>query len=112
MVKAERTAVRQALDVALGERAFPVGTLVYHRQGRREHCAFAYDHRWLEHPASFNVSADLQWLPGYQAHKAATPDDSVFHGSLADTVPDAWGRRVIARAHAKRRKRDADPVQQ
>ena len=28
----------------------------------------------------------------------------MFHGALADTAPDAWGRRVIARDHAKRRR--------
>jgi serine/threonine-protein kinase HipA len=27
--------------------------------------------------------------------------------ALADTEPDAWGRRVIARAHAKARAQDA-----
>ena len=43
---------------------------------------------------------------GYQSHKAASAHDSVFHGALADTAPDAWGRRVIARNHAKRRKDD------
>ncbi|MDD2882865.1 MAG: hypothetical protein PHQ58_20835 [Rhodoferax sp.] len=30
--------------------------------------------------------------------------DSIFHLALADTAPDAWGRRVIARPHAKERK--------
>jgi serine/threonine-protein kinase HipA len=36
--------------------------------------------------------------------KAPTKDDSCFFLALADTAPDAWGRRVIARAHAKARK--------
>lgn len=30
----------------------------------------------------------------------------MFHGAIADTAPDAWGRRVIARDHARRRKAD------
>ena len=30
----------------------------------------------------------------------------MFHGAIADTSPDAWGRRVIARDHAKRRRID------
>jgi len=34
------------------------------------------------------------------------PHDSVFHGAIAYTAPDAWGRRVIARDPAKRRKAD------
>lgn len=102
------TPIRQQVEVCIGKAGLPLGTLVYVRQGRRENCAFAYDSTWLAHPERFNVSADLQLLPGYQAHKAASPHDAVFHGALADTAPDAWGRRVIARDHAKRRKGNPD----
>ena len=68
--------------------------------------AIAYDQDWLVNPERFNVSADLRLTPGYQSRKAPSPHDSVFHGAIADTAPDAWGRRVIARDHAKRRKHD------
>lgn len=95
---------RQQLDVCVGQAGLPVGSLVYVRQGRRENSAFAYDERWLTHPARFNISADLHWGLGYQSHKAVSMHDSVFHGAIADTAPDAWGRRVIARDHARRRK--------
>jgi serine/threonine-protein kinase HipA len=43
---------------------------------------------------------------GHVSRKAPSSADSVFHFALADTAPDAWGRRVIARAHAKQRKSD------
>ena len=36
-------AVRQEVAVGMGQAGLPLGTLVYARQGRREHCAFAYD---------------------------------------------------------------------
>jgi len=98
--------LRERVDVYLGQAQQRVGSMVYARQGRREHCAFAYDEGWLTHTARFNVSADLQLTPGYQPHKAGSPEDSVFHGALADTAPDAWGRRVIARHHAKQRKQN------
>ena len=98
------TTVRQEVQVGIGQAGLPLGTLVYARQGRREHCAFAYDTAWLNSAERFSVSADLQLVPGYQAHKAASAHDSVFHGAIADTAPDAWGRRVIARDHAKRRR--------
>lgn len=98
--------IRQQVQVCIGKIGLPVGSLVYVRQGRRENCAFAYDETWLANAARFNVSADLQPVPGYQPHKAASPHDSVFHGAIADTAPDAWGRRIIARDHAKRRKAD------
>ncbi|MDR1825560.1 MAG: HipA domain-containing protein [Bifidobacteriaceae bacterium] len=101
------SATRQVVEVCLGAQAVPVGSLTYALQGRREYSAFSYDGGWLSRPDGFNVSADLQFLPGYQPHKAATERDSVFFGALADTEPDTWGRRVIARAHAKRRAQDA-----
>jgi len=105
-VKAPVTSIRRQVQLCVGKAGVPVGSLVYVRQGRRENSAFAYDESWLASPASFNVSADLQLLAGHQSHKAASPHDSVFHGAIADTAPDAWGRRVIARDHAKRRKGD------
>ena len=98
--------VRRQVQLCIGKAGLAVGSLVYVRQGRRENSAFAYDESWLASPPRFNVSADLQLMPGHQTHKAASPHDSVFHGAIADTAPDAWGRRVIARDHAKRRKDD------
>lgn len=98
--------LRQHVQVCVGQKGIPIGSLIYTRQGRRESTAFAYDASWLASPDGFNVSADLQWTSGYQPHKAATAHDSPFHGALADTAPDAWGRRVIARDHAKRRQKD------
>ncbi len=89
--------------MCIGERAAPIGTLTYVRQGQRENSAFAYDVRWLEHRGAFNVSPDLKLIAGHQTRKAASKHDSVFPFAFADTEPDAWGRRVIARDHAKRR---------
>lgn len=98
--------IRRQVRLCIGKAGLPVGSLVYIRQGRRENSAFAYDEDWLASTARFNVSADLQLMAGHQSHKAVSLHDSVFHGAIADTAPDAWGRRVIARDHAKRRKGD------
>ena len=98
--------IRRQVQLCIGKAGVPVGSLVYVRQGRRENSVLAYDEAWLAKPTRFNVSADLQLVPGYQPYKAASPHDSVFHGAVADTAPDAWGRRVIARDHTKRRKAD------
>jgi len=103
-MKSVTTSVRQQVELCIGKAGTAVGQLVYVRQGRRENSAVAYDESWLANPERFNISPDLYLGPGYQPHKAATPHDSVFHGAIADTAPDAWGRRVIARDHAKRRK--------
>jgi serine/threonine-protein kinase HipA len=97
---------RRQVQIGIGKVGTPVGLLVHVQQGPRENSAIAYDETWLSNPARFNISTDLQLAQGYQFHKAASPHDSVFHGALADTAPDAWGRRVIARDHAKRRKTD------
>ena len=97
---------RRQLRLSIGEAGIALGTLVYIRQGQRENSAIAYDQSWLSAPECFTVSADLQLASGYQTHKAASAHDSVFHGALADTAPDAWGRRVIARDHARRRRDD------
>lgn len=100
--------LRRKVQLCIGKADLNIGTLVYVKQGRRENSAIAYDESWLADPVGFNVSADLQLVGGYQTHKAASQIDSVFHGALADTAPDAWGRRVIARDHAKRRKKNQE----
>ena len=105
-MKPSTAPIRQQMQLCLGNAGTVVGALVYVRQGQRENCAFAYEQSWLENPKRFSVSADLQLIRGYQSHKAASPHDSVFHGAIADTAPDAWGRRVIARDHARRRRND------
>lgn len=94
------------LDVFLGAAEHAVGRLVYVRAGQREFSQFAYREDWLSDPRYFDVSPDLDRAVGYQVRRAATKDDSVFFFALADTEPDSWGRRVIARAHAKERQKN------
>jgi serine/threonine-protein kinase HipA len=94
------------VQVCLGKAGVPVGQLAHTRQGQREHSAFAYADSWLKNPERFQVSPDLPLVAGHQVRRAPTKTDSVFHFALADTAPDAWGRRVMARAHAKRRQQD------
>jgi serine/threonine-protein kinase HipA len=100
------TTVRQEVDVCIGKAGTTVGTVTYVKQGQREHTAFVYDETWLSNPDAFKVSPDLDLIRAYQQRKAPSLHDSVFPFALADTEPDAWGRRVIARDHAKRRKED------
>lgn len=97
-------AIKQQASVCIGNAERPVGQLSYVKDGAREYSAFAYDGAWLSHPERFEVSPDLPLLPGHHTRRAPTTVDSCFHLALADTQPDAWGRRVIARAHAKERK--------
>lgn len=97
---------RQRAQVCVGQSAWAAGTLSFVRDGRREYSVFEYDPRWLERRERFELSPDLPLAAGHFTRRAATDVDSSFPGALADTEPDAWGRRVIARAHARRRAHD------
>lgn len=100
------TNIKTELDVCLGKVGTPVGKLVFVRNGPRMFSQFAYFQSWLEDEETFNVSPDLTPTPTYQTRKPASKEDSLFFLAMGDTAPDAWGRRVISRAHAKRRKND------
>ena len=99
----EAVNIRHTVAVCIGNAGTRVGELTYVKQGVRENTTFAYDSAWLARPDRFTVSPDLDLTPDYQRRRAPTAQDSVFHHALADTAPDTWGRRVIARDHAKRR---------
>ena len=100
------TPLRTPLEVLLGKAEQPVGRLVFVKDGQREFSQFAYNEAWLTSAPYFDVSPDLSRQTGYQLRKPPTKNDSCFFLALADTEPDAWGRRVIARAHAKARAKD------
>ncbi|WP_316157800.1 type II toxin-antitoxin system HipA family toxin [Cupriavidus sp. BIC8F] len=104
---------QKKVGVALGQGAIPLGELAYTKDGRREHSTFAYAATWLSNAAKFAISPDLSLVDGNQFRKAPSKEDSIFHFAFADTEPDGWGCRVIARDHAKRRKaaqQDGKPV--
>ncbi|WP_337442044.1 type II toxin-antitoxin system HipA family toxin [Cupriavidus necator] len=101
------------MGVAVGQSAISLGELAYTKDGRREHSTFAYDAAWLNSVETFAISPDLPLVAGNQFRKAPAKEDSIFHFAFADTEPDGWGCRVIARDHAKRRKtaqHDGKPV--
>jgi serine/threonine-protein kinase HipA len=100
-----RAATRQEAGVWAGRSAIEVGELSLMRDGRREYSAFAYGRSWLGHAERFEISPDLPLGEGYFTRRAVG-EESPFPFALADTEPDAWGKRVIQRAHAKRRKHD------
>lgn len=98
---------KQQVDVCIGQAGVVAGQLTYAKQGQREHTIFAYDNAWLVSTRRFKVSPELELTPDHQVRKAPSKHDSVFHFAFADIVPDAWGRRVTARDHARRRKENA-----
>ncbi|RKR38039.1 type II toxin-antitoxin system HipA family toxin [Paraburkholderia sp. BL17N1] len=100
----KRPVSQQIVRVALGQAALPVGALTFNKDGARENSSFAYHEAWLQSTGRFEISPDLQLVYGQQFRKAPSRDDSIFHFAFADTEPDGWGCRVIARDHARRRK--------
>jgi serine/threonine-protein kinase HipA len=98
--------IKQEAGVRIGRAAQDVGNLVFVRDGRREYSAFTYDRHWLTNVERFEVSPDLPLREGHFTRRAPSNDDSPFSYALADTEPDAWGKRIIQRAHAKRRQHD------
>lgn len=99
-------AIRQEASVWAGRGALDVGELALIRDGRREYSAFAYSRSWLADAERFEISPDLPLHEGHFTRRAPSGEDSPFPFALADTEPDTWGKRVIQRAHAKRRQRD------
>ncbi len=99
-------AVKQQAQVCLGGAALPIGNVTFVRDGRREYSVFAYDDPWLAYRERFEVSPDLPLREGHVTRRAPTAEDSPFPFALADTEPDAWGKRVVDRAHARRRRHD------
>lgn len=83
-----------AFEVHLGDRARVIGRLF---PGSAKRSVFSYTPEWLNDPAFFPVSPDLEPTLAAQYPKGA------FFRALEDTAPDAWGERVIRRAHAKLR---------
>lgn len=94
--------MKRSIDIYLGEGP-QVGRLHYDLQGRRENAAFEYTLEWLAAEERFTLDPTLRLLAGPQFHKKAT-EGSVFHAVIADCEPDGWGKQVIKRDHAKRRR--------
>lgn len=99
-----RATTKVEVDVCVGCSELPVGKLIYVKDGAREFSQFAYREEWLTGVQAFDISPDLSRTLGYQLRKRPSKDESTFFLAMGDTEPDAWGRRVIARAHAKARK--------
>jgi serine/threonine-protein kinase HipA len=93
-------------QIVIGAKAAPVGELTFVRDGRREYSGFSYLPEWLRSREGFEISPDLPMREGFVTRRAPTNLDSVFPFAIADTAPDTWGKRIINRAHAKRRAKD------
>lgn len=92
------------VDFALGLKR--VGTL--YRQARRggEASSFEYDPSWLGDAAGFSLEPALPLGRGTFAPPGGLP----LFGSLGDSAPDTWGRRLMQRAERRAAERAGRPV--
>jgi serine/threonine-protein kinase HipA len=83
-----------------------VGTL--HRQARRggEAISFEYHPDWLSQPARFSLEPALTLNRGAFSPTAGQP----IFGSIGDSAPDTWGRRLMQRAERRLAEREGRPV--
>lgn len=88
--------------VAIGGDDTLAGRLWSHRGRGTESMTFAYDAGYLALPGAYAVDPRLSLDSGQQQ----TPRGQAIFGAFADTAPDRWGRRLIARAERRRVKRE------
>jgi serine/threonine-protein kinase HipA len=97
--------MRRQIRIVLGSAGQPVGTLHFGAEGGREGVAFTYGPEWLARPDRFAIDPALPLVAGPQFHRKGNHGHaSTFFGCFADSEPDGWGKRVIARDYAKHRR--------
>jgi serine/threonine-protein kinase HipA len=84
------------VDVRLGEKAVPVGTLTVEANGAREVSHFRYHDSWIEREHSFALAPSMP-LKGMEFFNRADRDASALPAPLSDATPDSWGRKLIDR---------------
>ena len=90
------------VHIALADATQRVGTLYApERGGDRAPVVFEYHPAWLGHKEAFSLEPALQLGRGAYAPPAG------LYGSIGDSAPDTWGRRLMQRAERKRAEREA-----
>ena len=79
-----------------------IGTLFRQSARGRESVSFTYHENWLANPQRFSLEPGLQLGEGL-FHAGA--DREIF-GSIGDSAPDTWGRRLMQRAERRLAKRE------
>lgn len=95
--------VSRTFRVFMGAVAIPVGALRFDAEGNRESSSFEYDPGWIASSDAYEIDPGLLLQPG-PFYRKGGKSKSPFHGAIADTAPDGWGKRVLQRDMAKRRK--------
>jgi serine/threonine-protein kinase HipA len=79
-----------------------VGTLRRHARRGQETTSFEYHPDWLANKARFSLEPALVLNRGAFTPAAGAP----IFGSIGDSAPDSWGRRLMQRAERRRAERE------
>lgn len=85
------------VHISLDGRNQRVGTLFRQSARRRETVSFAYHEDWLENALRFSLEPALQVGKGLFHPNS----DRAIFGSIGDSAPDTWGRRLMQRAERR-----------
>ncbi len=81
--------------------------IAYTNQVRgKETVLFEYLDDWLDHPERFSIEPALALTRG----GFAPPQGQAIFGSLGDSAPDTWGRRLMQRAERRQADREGRQV--
>ena len=84
----------------------PVGLLRRHASRREETVTFEYDETWLADDERFSIEPALALTRGL----FPPPADQPIFGSIGDSAPDTWGRRLMQRAERRQAEREGRRV--
>ena len=94
------------VHIDLNGRTRQVGLARSHRVRGTETIVFGYDGAWLEDPDRFSLEPALALGRG----AFAPPAGLATFGSIGDSAPDSWGRRLMQRAERRLGEREGRAV--
>jgi serine/threonine-protein kinase HipA len=94
------------VHIELGGDTRSVGLLRRHAARGGETITFEYDPDWLAQPGAFSLEPALGLTRGV----FTPPRGLAIFGSIGDSAPDTWGRRLMQRSERRQAERDGRPV--
>ena len=92
--------------LSLGGVTRKIGHARSNRTRGKETVLFEYADEWLRDADCFELEPDLPLTRG----GFAPPAGQAIHGSLGDSAPDTWGRRLMQRAERRQAEREGRAV--
>lgn len=83
-----------------------VGLIRRHTARGAETTTFEYDDAWLDNASRFSIEPALALTRGLYA----APREQAMFGSLGDSAPDTWGRRLMQRAERRSADREGRAI--